>query len=69
MVGPVGEGDPRGDLEALRGPQYHMMSRSPSLSFRVAWPRGRWDDPVCCEPVHGFGFPDEVYEYLASGLP
>lgn len=71
LVGPVGEGDPRGDLEALRGrPNVLFAGRRPFAEL-PAW-IGAAD--VCLIPyAHnrytGSVFPMKVYEYLAAGCP
>jgi glycosyltransferase involved in cell wall biosynthesis len=71
MVGPVGEGDPRGDLEALRqAPNIHMMGAQ-RFSELPAW-LGHADVgiiPYAANRYTASVFPMKVYEYLASGLP
>ena len=71
MVGPVGEGDPRGDLEALRqAPNIHMMGAQ-RFSELPAW-LGHADVgiiPYAANQYTASVFPMKVYEYLASGLP
>jgi glycosyltransferase involved in cell wall biosynthesis len=71
MVGPVGEGDPRGDLDSLRqAPNIHMMGAQ-RFSELPAW-LGHADVgiiPYAANRYTASVFPMKVYEYLASGLP
>jgi glycosyltransferase involved in cell wall biosynthesis len=71
MVGPVGEGDPRGDLAALGGaPNIHLMGSQPFREL-PAW-LGAGDVglvPYAANAYTAAVFPMKVYEYLAAGLP
>jgi glycosyltransferase involved in cell wall biosynthesis len=71
LVGPVGEGDPRGDLGALRDLPNVLFAGSSSFDDLPAW-IGAAD--VCLIPyLHNAYtasvFPMKVYEYLAAGRP
>lgn len=71
MVGPIGEGDPRGDLGPLRDmPNVHFVGRR-SFEELPAWFAAA---DVCLIPyaVNRYTssvFPMKVYEYLAAGRP
>lgn len=69
LVGPVGEGDPRGDLGELRGLHNVLFAGGASFAELPAW-IGAAD--VCLIPyLHNSYtasvFPMKVYEYLAAG--
>jgi glycosyltransferase involved in cell wall biosynthesis len=71
MVGPAGEGDPRGDLAALaEAPNIHLVGAKP-FGELPAW-LGAGDVgliPYAANPYTAAVFPMKVYEYLAAGLP
>lgn len=71
MVGPVGEGDPRGDLAALaEAPNIHLVGAK-AFGELPAW-LGAGDVgliPYAANPYTAAVFPMKVYEYLAAGLP
>jgi glycosyltransferase involved in cell wall biosynthesis len=71
MVGPIGEGDPRGDLAALwEAPNIHLVGPTP-FGELPAW-LGAGDVgliPYAANPYTAAVFPMKVYEYLAAGLP
>jgi glycosyltransferase involved in cell wall biosynthesis len=71
MVGPVGEGDPRGDLGPLaEAPNVHLAGEQPFAEL-PAW-LGAADVgliPYALNPYTAAVFPMKVYEYLAAGLP
>ncbi len=71
LVGPVGPGDPRTDVSALRElPNVHLLgpraySRLPAV-LRAA---DAGLIPYARNPITESVFPMKVYEYLAAGLP
>jgi glycosyltransferase involved in cell wall biosynthesis len=71
IVGPAGEGDPRGDLAALaESANIHLVGAKPFAEL-PAW-LGAGDVgliPYAANPYTAAVFPMKVYEYLAAGLP
>lgn len=71
IVGPVGEGDPRGDLAAVaEAPNIHLVGPKPFGELPV-W-LGAGDVgliPYAANTYTAAVFPMKVYEYLAAGLP
>jgi glycosyltransferase involved in cell wall biosynthesis len=71
MVGPQGEGDPRGDLAGLEAASnIHLVGAKPFREL-PAW-LGAGDVgliPYAANPYTAAVFPMKVYEYLAAGLP
>jgi glycosyltransferase involved in cell wall biosynthesis len=71
IVGPLGEGDPRGDLAALaEAPNIHLVGAKP-FGELPAW-LGAGDVgliPYAANPYTAAVFPMKVYEYLAAELP
>lgn len=71
MVGPLGEGDPRGDLAVLEeAPGVYLAGRR-SFAELPAW-LGACDVgliPYAANRYTASVFPMKVYEYLAAGLP
>ena len=71
LVGPVGLGDPRGDISALRAlPNIHLLgARSYAQLPDVLRGADAGIIPYALNPVTDSVFPMKVYEYLAAGLP
>ena len=71
LIGPVGEGDPRGDLSDLSEiPNVHLVGAK-SFSELPAW-IGAGEVgliPYAANPYTAAVFPMKVYEYLAAELP
>jgi glycosyltransferase involved in cell wall biosynthesis len=71
LVGPVGEGDPRGDLGELRDLPNVLFAGRSSFAELPAW-IGAADVcliPYLHNPYTASVFPMKVYEYLAAGRP
>jgi glycosyltransferase involved in cell wall biosynthesis len=71
LVGPVGPGDPRTDVSALRAlPNVHLLG---PRAYRQLPEVLRAADagliPYAINPITNSVFPMKVYEYLAAGLP
>jgi glycosyltransferase involved in cell wall biosynthesis len=71
LVGPVGAGDPRTDISALRGlPNVHLLGARPYERLPEVL---RGADvalvPYAINDLTRSVFPMKVYEYLAAGLP
>lgn len=71
LVGPVGAGDPGGDLSALEGaPNIHMVGPRPASDLpQVLRGADAGLIPYAINDLTRSVFPMKVYEYLASGLP
>jgi len=71
LVGPVGAGDPGGDLSALEGaPNIHLVGSRPAGGLPLVL-RGADAGliPYAINDLTRSVFPMKVYEYLAAGLP
>jgi glycosyltransferase involved in cell wall biosynthesis len=71
LVGPVGPGDPRTDVSALRGePNIHLLgARSYAQLPDVLRVADAAIIPYALNELTASVFPMKVYEYLAAGLP
>jgi glycosyltransferase involved in cell wall biosynthesis len=71
LVGPVGPGDPRTDISALRAlPNIHLLGpRAYSQLPAVLRAADAGLIPYVRNPITESVFPMKVYEYLAAGLP
>jgi glycosyltransferase involved in cell wall biosynthesis len=71
LVGPVGPGDPRTDVSALRElPNVHLLGpRAYSQLPAVLRAADAGLIPYARNPITESVFPMKVYEYLAAGLP
>jgi glycosyltransferase involved in cell wall biosynthesis len=71
LVGPVGAGDPGGDLSALEGaPNIHLVGPRPAPELpQVLRGADAGLIPYAINDLTRSVFPMKVYEYLAAGLP
>jgi glycosyltransferase involved in cell wall biosynthesis len=71
LVGPVGAGDPGGDLSALEGtPNIHLVGARPAGELpEVLRGADAGLIPYAINDLTRSVFPMKVYEYLAAGLP
>ncbi len=71
LVGPVGAGDPGGDLSALEGaPSIHLIGPRPAGDLPQVLRGGDAGlIPYAINDLTRSVFPMKVYEYLAAGLP
>ncbi|HEY8304215.1 MAG TPA: glycosyltransferase [Solirubrobacteraceae bacterium] len=71
MVGPIGPGDPRADVSALRAePNIHLLGARPYQELpSVLRAADAGFIPYALNELTGSIFPMKVYEYLAAGMP
>jgi glycosyltransferase involved in cell wall biosynthesis len=71
LVGPIGFGDPRSDVSALRAvPNIHLLGARPYDELpRILRSADAALIPYALNPLTASVFPMKVYEYIAAGLP
>jgi glycosyltransferase involved in cell wall biosynthesis len=69
LVGPLGAGDPGGDLSALEAPNIHLLGARPQAALPAVL-RGADAGliPYAINDLTRSVFPMKVYEYMAAGL-